>query len=123
MKFPRLALAPSQLQLLQNYDWPGNIRELQNVIERSAILARGGALRFDDLLNTASAKKASSSMIETGPADVLTVAEMKQRERANILAALERTSGKIYGPGGAAELLGVKGTTLATRIKVLKIKN
>lgn len=122
LKIPRLRLAPSQLQLLQNYGWPGNIRELQNVIERSVILARGGALRFDDLLPTASAKKASPSMIETEPADVLTVAEMRRRERANILAALEQTGGKIYGPGGAAELLGVKGTTLATRIKTLKIK-
>jgi transcriptional regulator with GAF, ATPase, and Fis domain len=122
LKIPKPRLAPSQLQLLQNYAWPGNIRELQNVIERSVILARGGALRFDDWLSAASVKKAIPSMIETAPADVLTVAEMRRRDRANILAALERTGGKIYGPGGAAELLGVKGTTLATRIKALKIK-
>jgi transcriptional regulator with GAF, ATPase, and Fis domain len=122
LKIPKPRFAPSQLQLLQNYDWPGNIRELQNVIERSVILARGGALRFDDLLRAASATKAGPPMIKTDPADVLTAAEMRRRDRANILAALERTGGKIYGPGGAAELLGVKGTTLATRIKALKIK-
>jgi transcriptional regulator with GAF, ATPase, and Fis domain len=122
LKIPKPRFAPSQLQLLQNYDWPGNIRELQNVIERSVILARGGALRFDDLPRAASATKACPPMIKTDPADVLTVAEMRRRDRANILAALERTGGKIYGPGGAAELLGVKGTTLATRIKALKIK-
>ncbi|HEY6402155.1 MAG TPA: sigma 54-interacting transcriptional regulator [Blastocatellia bacterium] len=122
LKIPKPRFAPSQLQLLQNYDWPGNIRELQNVIERSVILARGGALRFDDWLSAASAKKMIPSMIETAPADVLTVAEIRRRDRANILAALERTGGKIYGPGGAAELLGMKGTTLATRIKALKIK-
>jgi len=122
LKIPKPRFAPSQLQLLENYDWPGNIRELQNVIERSVILARGGALRFDDLLRAVSATKAGPPMIKTDPADVLTVAEMRRRDRANILAALERTGGKIYGPGGAAELLGVKGTTLATRIKALKIK-
>jgi transcriptional regulator with GAF, ATPase, and Fis domain len=122
LKIPKPRFAPSQLQLLQNYDWPGNIRELQNVIERSVILARGGALRFDDLPRAASTTKAGPPIVKTDPADVLTVAEMRRRDRANILAALERTGGKIYGPGGAAELLGVKGTTLATRIKALKIK-
>jgi transcriptional regulator with GAF, ATPase, and Fis domain len=66
--------------------------------------------------------KASPSMIETDRADVLTVAEMRRRDRANILAALEQTGGKIHEPGGSAELLRVKGTTLATRIKALKIK-
>ena len=61
-------------------------------------------------------------MIETDRDDVLTVSEMRRRDRANILAALEQTGGKIHGLGGAAGLLRVKGTTLATRIKALKIK-
>ena len=106
---------------LQGYDWPGNIRELRNVIERAVILARGGALEFDVPAGEAPPAQPSTPPGETAPADrpFLTEAEMLQRERANLLAVLETTHWKIKGPDGAAELLGLKPTTLISRLKKL----
>ena len=108
---------------LQRYDWPGNIRELQNVIERAVITASAGRLRFD-LPTDAGPKR-------PGPADVaqtteesaiITDDEMRRRERENILAALKQTKWKISGEDGAAELLGIKPTTLASRMKKMGIE-
>ncbi|MBL8208560.1 MAG: sigma 54-interacting transcriptional regulator [Blastocatellia bacterium] len=107
-------------QLLQ-YDWPGNIRELQNVIERAVILSQGGALRFDTMLSRTTPHRAAPVVSEANR-EVLTRAQLKQRERDNILAALAQTNWKIYGTDGAAELLGLKATTLASRIKSLQIE-
>jgi transcriptional regulator with GAF, ATPase, and Fis domain len=117
----RVRITAEQIQQLQRYHWPGNIRELQNVIERAMILARGGVLQLEHVL--------SSKMIETirprssrprssAPSVIIREEDWKEQERENILAALEKTRGKIYGAGGAAELLGVKPTTLAYRIKI-----
>ena len=110
---------------LASYQWPGNIRELQNVIERAVILARGGPLPLD-LSGSLSAStigrqrvKAHLSEPEEG---VVTDRELRQRERGNLLAALTRTQWKIYGPDGAAALLGLKPTTLASRMKALGIE-
>ena len=109
---------------LQGYDWPGNIRELRNVIERAVILARGGALEFDVPAGEAPPAQPSTPPGETAPADrpFLTEAEMLQRERANLLAVLETTHWKIKGPDGAAELLGLKPTTLISRLKKLGLQ-
>jgi DNA-binding NtrC family response regulator len=107
---------------LQQYDWPGNIRELQNVIERAVILSKGVRLRLDialaDLRPIALATSLSES--ET-PETILTDRELRQRERANLMKALQRTDGRIYGAGGAAELLGLNPTTLASRLRAFKI--
>jgi transcriptional regulator with GAF, ATPase, and Fis domain len=114
---PRLTRAG--VTRLQNYDWPGNIRELRNVVERAVILARGGPLNFD-LPVTAPAGPLTRSA-PRGPAapapDYLTEAQLQHRERENLRVVLERTHGKIKGPGGAAELLGVNPTTLISRMK------
>ena len=107
---------------LQSYDWPGNVRELRNVIERAVILARGGSLDFDLPLQTpASASPASDSRFDAVTGGVeepefLTEAELQIRERDNLLRILIKTNWKIKGPDGAAELLGVKPTTLLSRI-------
>ena len=107
---------------LQSYDWPGNVRELRNVIERAVILARGGCLEFDLPLQTgASASPVLKSRSETAAVEAdepqfLTEAELQLRERDNLLRILQRTKWKIKGPDGAAELLGVKPTTLLSRI-------
>jgi len=107
---------------LQSYDWPGNIRELRNVIERAVILARGGSLEFDLPIEAAALPlPALKPRAETqaGGADepeFLTEAELQLRERDNLLCILQRTNWKIKGPDGAAELLGVKPTTLLSRI-------
>ena len=110
-----LILRQRDVAALLAYDWPGNVRELQNVIERAVITARGGALRFD--LPNASAGSSPPPPMEQG--EVVPEAEMRRRERANLLAALQQTDWKISGAGGAAELLGVRPTTLSSRIKKL----
>src|SRR4029453_10539634 len=103
--------------------WPGNIRELQNVIERAVILSRGGRLQLDLALAGVPAAMVSplpSSSIDTDDS-ILTEREWRDCERTNLLKALRRAEGRIYGAGGAAELLGLKPTTLPSRLRALKI--
>jgi transcriptional regulator with GAF, ATPase, and Fis domain len=119
---PRLTRAG--IAQLQGYDWPGNIRELRNVIERAVILARGGALEFKLPLTESSpafSRPAVSSSDQAEPG-FFTEVEMHRREQENLLAVLRRTGWKIKGPDGAAELLGVKPTTLLARIKKMGLK-
>jgi transcriptional regulator with GAF, ATPase, and Fis domain len=110
---------------LEDYDWPGNIRELQNVIERAVILSGGGPLKLDhtvlDSARSANVGPAVPKEARHKTGEILTLAELKELERENIIRALERTGYKIYGRGGAAELLRVRPTTLASRMKALKI--
>jgi transcriptional regulator with GAF, ATPase, and Fis domain len=110
-------LTASSFVELQQYDWPGNVRELQNVIERSLINWRGGRLRFD--LPQSPQHRASSG--ESQRAGVISEAEMRHFERENIQKALSLTDGKVYGRGGAAQLLGIKPNTLAARVKKLRL--
>lgn len=119
---PRLTRAA--VARLQNYNWPGNIRELRNVIERGVILARGGPLHFD-LPVTDSAPTPPSARPHPGDkagSEFLTEAEMQRRERENLIVVLEQAGWKIKGAGGAAELLGVKPTTLLSRMKKMGLK-
>jgi transcriptional regulator with GAF, ATPase, and Fis domain len=121
----RLRIAAPALTLhdaarLQQYDWPGNIRELHNVIERAVILSKGVRLRLDIALADLPATAASASD-PVGTDVVLTDRECRARERANLERALHLTDGRIYGAGGAAELLGLNPTTLASRLRALKI--
>jgi len=117
-------LTQEDARWLQQYEWPGNIRELQNVIERAVILSKGGRLRLDIALpRAADATVVANSPSPVVPEDViLTDRECRDRERMNLMKALERADGRIYGQGGAAELLGVNPTTLASRLRALKIK-
>ena len=121
-----LQFTADQMRRLQNYDWPGNVRELQNVIERAMILSSCGAqpLHLELLLpeDTASFSIQSAATIANSAMAFVTQAEFEKRERENLMAALEAANWKIYGAGGAAELLGVKPTTLASRLKALDIK-
>jgi len=122
---PRLTQA--NILGLQRYDWPGNIRELQNVIERSVITASNGRLRFDlptdDPLKTPSPVDVQrSAETATIIGAILTDDEIRRQERENIFAALKRTKWKLSGEDGAAELLGIKPTTLASRMKKMGIK-
>src|SRR5437867_9441942 len=122
---PRLTRAG--IVKLQSYDWPGNIRELRNVIERAVIISRGGPLDFE-LAVTNSAPPPPSSKSQPGEtgdtvgAEFLTEPEMLQRERENLAAVLDKANWKIKGADGAAELLGVKPTTLLSRIKKMGLK-
>lgn len=115
-------LSQANLLALQSYDWPGNVRELLNVIERAVITSHEGAVRIA-VPQIESARRSRSGGVESPvAAAVLSDAEMKQRERDNIIAALRQTGGRIHGPGGAAALLGVRPTTLASRIKRMGLK-
>ena len=112
-------LTPARLKQLQGYLWPGNIRELQNVIERAVITARENELSFD-LSPPAdwppSEPPHPEKATQESP-EVTTEAEMRRRERDNLIAALKKANGKIYGHDGAAALLGLKPTTLSSRMR------
>jgi len=121
---PKPRLTRAAMVQLQSYDWPGNIRELHNVIERAVILARGGALEIDLPVSDAAPTVRSSTADDGSNAEsgFLTESEMQQRERENLLAILEKAAWKIKGADGAAELLGVKPTTLLSRVKKMGLK-
>ena len=118
---PRLTQA--NVKQLQAYHWPGNVRELQNIIERAVIVGTGGRLEFD-LPGKASAPTHKSGTVETeyNTAQPFNEQERLARDRSNIIATLEMTGGKVSGKEGAAELLGIKSTTLASRIASLGIE-
>ncbi len=121
---PALPLKQKHVLQLQGYNWPGNIRELQNVLERAVIKSGGGALQLD--LPEVATEEAVTWMPKVETAnnnhEIRTYEQWKEMEKANILAALRQTHWKVAGPGGAAELLGTKPTTLASRIKALGIE-
>jgi formate hydrogenlyase transcriptional activator len=111
-----LSIDQKTLDLLQSYDWPGNIRELQNVIERSIILSSTDVFSVDELwLSQRTSPQASR--VEASPA--LNVETRTERE--TIEAALAETKGRVSGPLGAAAKLRIPPSTLETRIKALNI--
>jgi len=104
------------LELLQSYAWPGNIRELQNVIERSVILSSGDVLSVDELWLSKETSRPASRFEASAPFKV-----EPRSEREIIEAALAESRGRVSGSSGAAARLGVPPSTLETRIKALKI--
>jgi len=108
-------IPPSVLDQLCRFAWPGNIRELANVIERSVIVSQGSALQL--------AEWATGAHLPVAPAGqtVASTAQLIEVERQHILVTLERSRWKVSGPGGAAEALGLKPTTLEARMKKLGI--
>ena len=115
-------LSQVALHQLERHDWPGNVRELQNAIERALILVPSGPLRFEGLAaGSAGAAPPRAAVALPAAAVVQTRQQLREQERANLLAALATSGGKVFGPGGAAELLGMKPTTLASRLKALGI--
>ncbi|MGE3513222.1 MAG: sigma 54-interacting transcriptional regulator [Vicinamibacterales bacterium] len=113
---------PFDLSALATHDWPGNVRELQNFVERALIVWQGGPLQFPiETLPTRDALPPSVAAPTSLSAPV-TRADLKRLERESILRALEQTHWKVAGPGGAAELLGIRPTTLASRISALGLR-
>ena len=106
---------------LRAYSWPGNVRELQNVIERAVITARSGQLNLDRALPAASVVDEGGSR-PAEPSGVLTTRDLARLERENLRRALEATGWQIAGDSGAARLLGMAPSTLASRIKALGIR-
>ncbi|MEC8427393.1 MAG: sigma 54-interacting transcriptional regulator, partial [Pseudomonadota bacterium] len=116
-------LTSQQLQQLQQHHWPGNIRELKNVIERAVILSQDGKLRLDLALPSLLSEPAidSAAHIEEDDSDYLTEEQFRELEKQNIIKALKAANGKISGQGGAAQRLNIKPSTLSYRIKNLGI--
>jgi transcriptional regulator with GAF, ATPase, and Fis domain len=104
------SVSKDSMLALQRYPWPGNVRELRNIVERAVIVSPGPRLSIDPPKPSAAAGSAHSSL---ALADI---------ERDHIVAVLNRAKWRIRGPGGAAELLGLKPSTLESRMAKLKIK-
>jgi PAS domain S-box-containing protein len=116
-------LTPDLLERLKSYDWPGNIRELQNIIERGIITARHGRLNLDPALppkpiNTAFIPEAAAA----GACRPKTALEIQQLERENLLLAMQTASWRISGRRGAAHLLGIPPSTLQSKLKAYGIQ-
>ena len=111
----------AQAANMKAYSWPGNVRELKNVIERAVILSPGKTLRLD--LSMPGLKNDDEDVPAEAPRDddVLTEREMREFQKANLVRALEQANWKVSGSNGAAELLGLRPTTLADRIRSFKI--
>jgi transcriptional regulator with GAF, ATPase, and Fis domain len=123
-----LALAPlsqAERERLLRYDWPGNVRELQNVIERAVLTSRDGRhLNLERALPGSAPERAPRDHDAGAQAGdrILTDAELRSIERGNLERALAAAGGKLSGPGGAAERLGMNPSTLASRLKALRIR-
>jgi PAS domain S-box-containing protein len=112
-------ISPETINRLQAYSWPGNIRELENVVERAVILADGRLLRIGaELLSVSSDPPAPGPAAST---DGTSRASLESVERSHILAVLDQTRGRIAGPGGAADVLKLHPNTLRSRMKKLGI--
>jgi DNA-binding NtrC family response regulator len=119
---PKPRLTRAGIEALQSYDWPGNVRELRNVIERAAIFAQGGTLQFELPETGVNLTTIAPRDFDQGEPEYLTESEMRRRERENLFAVLQKASWKIKGIDGAAELLGVKPTTLIARMERMGLK-
>jgi len=122
---PPPRLTEANLMDLKAHGWPGNVRELQNIIERALILSPHGRLHFDLPRANGGSPLSAQSFSEgasAAAAPILTEAEITALQKQNLLAALIRSDWRIYGKGGAAELLGVKPTTLIERMRRLGVR-
>lgn len=115
-----IKLTHADIQALRGYQWPGNIRELINVIERGVILERNGRLSLD-IPQSGRLPMPACKYMAAPEMEIVSDAERRRRDRENIIAALKVCNGKVFGEDGAAKLLDVKPTTLASRIKRLRI--
>ncbi|MEX0707536.1 MAG: sigma 54-interacting transcriptional regulator [Woeseia sp.] len=120
-----MTLNRRQVEMISRYDWPGNVRELKNVIERAVILSQGNVLRLDLSLPEIANPPPGQAPAAAAPTDddeVLTDDELRDLQKQNLLKALRQTGWRVSGKSGAAELLGVRPTTLADRIRSFGLK-
>lgn len=115
-------LNDSQITLLKSYSWPGNIRELQNIIERAAILAESGVLDIKATLPVSVTTAKTTSQDIEDDQRILTKEELIEFEKRNIIRALRASNWKVSGKSGAAALLNMIPSTLSSRIGALGIK-
>jgi DNA-binding NtrC family response regulator len=100
------------MQRLQAYSWPGNIRELQNVLERACVMATSPIVEIDDDLRAIPMDRQKTGALVS----------LDENERAHIRRALAATGGKIHGPRGAASILDINPSTLRSRMEKLGIE-
>jgi formate hydrogenlyase transcriptional activator len=105
-------VSQKSMEDLSHYSWPGNIRELQNVIERAVVLAKGAVVQIDETMLRSQEAVVGSSVIDT----------LDNNERQHILRALNETRWVVHGKKGAAEILGINPSTLRSRMEKLGIK-
>jgi formate hydrogenlyase transcriptional activator len=120
MNRPEPQISKSALDRLATYHWPGNVRELQNTVERAVIVWREGSLTFD----VPTSRSQENIVQQNNPEPNVrlpTRDELKRQVREAIVNALKQTNGKVSGPGGAARLLALNPSTLASRISSLGI--
>ena len=114
---PLLSMSRNQANKLLEYDWPGNVRELKNVIERAVILSPGKTLHLELSMRELDVTTEDADTVRPTEDEVLSEAQIRAFQKANIIRALSKTNWRVSGKDGAAELLGIKPTTLADRIR------
>jgi PAS domain S-box-containing protein len=114
-------LSDAEVSRLTAYDWPGNIRELQNVLERAVITSVDGRLNLERALPALSADASTRQHTPSSTSKILTAEDLADLERQNLLRALKRADWRVAGPGGAAALLGLRPSTLTSRMKALGV--
>ena len=113
-------LGAADIAALRSYSWPGNVRELRNIVERAIITSRSGRLDLERVLPASDPSPHGGA--PRGENEVLSERQMRQLEKDNLVAALERSAWRISGDGGAAQLLGLSASTLKSRMKALDVR-
>jgi PAS domain S-box-containing protein len=119
---PRSELTADCLRRLRAYQWPGNVRQLENVIERAVIMARDQSLSIRNVLPLDMRPSARGGDPAAGNRNLRTKRELREIERDILVTALEQSGWKVAGPHGAAQTLGVPPSTLSSRMKALRIE-
>ena len=112
---PTCELSDGAVERLSSYGWPGNVRELENIVERAVILCGGRTIGREHV-------QVESREMRPGGGSGGAIRPLQDMEREHIIAALRETGGKVSGSGGAADLLGLKPSTLDSRMKKLGIR-
>lgn len=115
-------LSSTEINQLKYYHWPGNIRELRNIIERAVITSRDGNLNLGPLIPEVRDNRHQMAPVSYLTDKVLTKRELEEFECKNMICALEKANWKVAGKDGAAELIGIPPTTFSSRMKTLGIK-
>ncbi|WP_218188213.1 helix-turn-helix domain-containing protein [Desulfosarcina cetonica] len=112
-----LAMSPESIEILLQADWPGNVRQLQNTLERASILSQGGLIEAKHVITGGASADSFCMDSESRQERDSRLSSFDQMVTIHLKKALTLTGGKIYGKGGAAEILGMKPTTLQSKLK------
>ena len=119
---PPMQLTRGQPDMLRSYNWPEHCRQLKHVIGGAVVVSPRNVLRIDLSMSNPGADSRNTDPADRPPEQLLTEIEMREFQKKNPVAALEQANWKVSGPGGAADLLGVKSTTLTDRIRMFGIR-